>query len=151
MKTVDQLCEEVLKEELMMAITKYTMQAASTCMRYTEDPEEASMMLGVLTWAAIIADGRLSEEEFRLLYPGLKIAKGNDATIEECRALAMQLFDEGENYQAIATYFAEEYLSQWKADEKENVIKCCIAICAIDGNISVKEKQWLRDLLKAAK
>lgn len=153
MKTVDQLCSEfqgLSQEEVLVALSTYAMKAISSCVNYAHNPMEASTALGVLLFAAIIADDRISEEELTVLYPSLKIALGPDADMDECKALAEEMLEGKEECMEAAKEFAEVYLSRWLNEDKEDVIMLCIALCAIDGVISNKEKAWLKELVAAA-
>ena len=117
---------------------------------YSDNPEEVSVALGILTYAAIIADNRISDEELLLLYAGLKVTLGDAVDLEECQRIATETLKSKEDIKAAAKELAQTYLSLWRDDDKEYVVNLCIALCAIDGEISGKEINWLKELMRAA-
>ena len=38
-------------------------------------------------------------------------------------------------------------ITEDEIDAKEDIITVCLLICAIDGNISAKEKNWIKQLI----
>lgn len=153
MKTVDQLCAQfqaLPQEDVALALSTYSLKAINSCVNYSNNPQEAATALGVLLFAAIIADDRISDAEFAVIYPALQIVLGGKTDIEACKALAQEIIGEKEECLEAAKDFAEVYLSRWLHEDKEDVIMLCIALCAIDGEISSKEKAWLKELMVAA-
>ena len=153
MRTVEQLIAEytaLSEEERMLALNKYTMKAVASCLRYEDDYEEATKAIGVLTYAAIIADDRISDDELLLIYAGLKITLGDRIDLDECKRIAAETLINRDTYKSAAKHFAEVYLSLWDDKDKEDVINLCIALCAMDGVVSPLEVKWLKELVAAA-
>ena len=153
MKTVEQLIaqyQSLSPEEKMLAFNQYTMTAINSCIQYEDDYEAATLALGTLTYAAIIADDRISDEELLLLYTGMKVTLGEQADLEKCKQLAQETLKCKDDIKEAARLFAEDYLALWEDDDKEDVILLCIALCAMDGVISDKEIRWLKELVAAA-
>lgn len=153
MKTVEQLIDEYVslsEEERILALNKFTMKSIASCLKYEEDYEEATKAIGVLTYAAIIADNRISDDELLLIYAGLKVTLGDRIDLDECKQIAAETLKNRDNYKIAAKHFAECYLSLWSDRDKEGVISLCIALCAIDGVVSPLEVRWLKELVAAA-
>lgn len=153
MKNVDTLIAEynaLSEAEKAVALGTYTMKAVTSCVMYEDNPEEATLALGVLTYAAILADDRISDEELILLHRGLQLSLNDNVDWDECQMIAANTLHNKEGFRAGAKEFAQNYLSMWKDNDKEDVIMLCIALCAIDGVISEKEKVWLNELVAAA-
>lgn len=153
MKTVDMLIAEynaLSKADKEDALGKYTIKALTSCVMYSDDPEEATLALGVLTYAAILADDRIADEELMLLYRGLQVSLGGEVDWDECQMIAANTLNNKEDFIVGAEEFAQNYLSMWKENDKEDVIMLCIVLCAIDGVISDKGKVWLNELVAVA-
>ena len=153
MKTVDMLIAEYnafSEADKAVALGKYTMKAITSCVMYEDNPEEATLALGILTYAAILADDRISDEELMLMYRGMQVSLNGEVDWDECQMIAANILNNKADFRAGAEKFAGNYLSMWKDNDKEDVIMLCIALCAIDGVISEKEKIWLDELVAAA-
>lgn len=153
MKTVEQLVAEYANlspEERMLALNKYTMKAVGSCLKYEDDYQEATNAIGILTYAAIIADDRISDNELLLIYTGLKVTLGDSIDLDECKRIAAETLGNKSNIRLAAKDIAERYLSLWSDSDKEDVIRLCIALCAIDSVISPLEIKWLKELVAAA-
>ena len=85
-----------------------------------------------------------------LLYTGMKVTLGSSFDAEDCKEIAKATLEDKKDLKLAAKYLAENYLSLWNENDKENVIMLCIALCAIDGEISAKEVKWLKELVAAA-
>ena len=100
-----------------------------------------------LILGAVMADGKVSEGEFLLIKPMLDIAFEADVSYEASKELAKYLRPEAKEYKqyidAVTDLFGEI-----DEDLKVDIITSCLLICGIDGKISLKEKMWLKQLVK---
>ena len=142
--------EAFTQAEKDVALGKYTVKAVTSCVQYSDNPEEATLALGVLTYAAILADDRISDEELMLLYKGIQVTLNGEVDWDECQMIAANALNNKADIKDGAKEFAQNYLSMWRDNDKEDVIMLCIALCAVDGVISEKEKTWLKELVIAA-
>lgn len=96
---------------------------------------------------SVAADGKLNEQEYLLIYPALVQAfdTGFDfATVKEA-------FSRGRDGRKLAAEYTEEMIRIFDClDEglKADVITLCLCVVAIDGKVSLKEKNYIRRLCK---
>ena len=126
MKEFDQLCKEF---EQLDALT-YTALLAEKAKKIlpalslvTGDDVSAVSLFSTFLLGAIAADGRVSEEEYALCYPLLYAFFGEEVNYDDCKAAA----------------------KAFKAEGRELV---CLMICAVDGKVSMKEKSWIKKLVR---
>ncbi len=101
-----------------------------------------------LLLGAVVSDGMLAREEYFLIKPLLELALGG-------RSLS---FDEALEYIAYVTEGTEEHkafvndvtdrLGEISDELKGDIVMVCMMVCGVDGDISRKEKKWLKELIK---
>lgn len=153
MKTVDQLLAEfkqIPRENMPIELAKYAMKATKSCLDYAGNPLDATTNLGILVCSVFLADDKISEQEFALLYTSAKISLGNDIDLDTCKVIAQDLLNAKQDLKTAAVEVAIKYLSMWKDEDKEDLIMYLVGLCAIDENIAAKEIGWLKILMTAA-
>lgn len=153
MKTIDQLLAEfkqIPRENMPIELAKYAMKATKSCLDYAKDPEEATTNLGILVCSVFLADDKISEQEFQLLYMSAKISLGDQIDLDTCKVIAQDLLDAKKDLKSAAVEVAIKYLSMWKDEDKEDLLMYLVGLCAIDENIATKEIGWLKILMTAA-
>ena len=96
--------------------------------------------------ASVAADGVLSKPEYMLLKPWFDRMTDKDTTYEE----AVEIFnglglDEPDAYKDIIDTMVD--IIGLVSDEiKDDIILLCLLVCAIDGEITEKEKDWIKQL-----
>ena len=96
--------------------------------------------------ASVAADGVLSKPEYMLLKPWFDRMTDKDTTYEE----AVEIFnglglDKPDAYKDIIDTMVD--IIGLVSDEiKDDIILLCLLVCAIDGEITEKEKDWIRQL-----
>ena len=98
-------------------------------------------------FAAIAADGRLSEEEYALIYPLLHAFLGDNIDYDSCAKVFKSLKKEGKELKKITDEMVN-LIGLFSDEMKADIIIICMLICAIDGKISTKEKEWIKQLIK---
>ena len=96
---------------------------------------------------AIAADGKLSEEEYLICYPLLHAFFGDSVNYDDCRRAALLLKPESRELKKAVKDMLDVF-GELSEDLKEDIIVICMLICAVDGKISLKEKSWIKKLLK---
>ncbi len=150
MKAFDALCKEFeqLDAETYTALLAEKSARILPALRAVAGSEEdgvglfASFVLG-----AIVADGKLSEEEYLLCYPLLHAFFGDGVNYEDCKRAARQLRAES---RAFTNSLDEvvDLLGLLSDELKDDVVLVCLMICAIDGKVSAKEKSWIKKLVR---
>lgn len=96
---------------------------------------------------AVVADGKLAEEEYVLIYPLFRLFFGENVNYDDCKALVRALRPESRELKRYLDDMVD--LLGLVSDElKDDIIIVCMLICSIDGKISLKEKAWIKQLIK---
>lgn len=96
---------------------------------------------------AIAADGRLSEEEYALIHPLLYAFFGDNVDYETCKQTVRAMRAETKELKKTVEEMVD-ILAELSDDLKDDLILVCLMICAIDGKVSLKEKQWIKQLIR---
>lgn len=96
---------------------------------------------------AVVADGKVNEQEYLLMYPALIKIFGYDFDFYSIK----QSFCGCKARKAISEYTKEmlkilEYLDE---ELKKDVITLCLCVTAVDGKVSLKERNYIRRLCRA--
>lgn len=94
-----------------------------------------------------VADGKINEQEYLLMYSALVKTFGKDFRLSDIK----ESFLTADGREIINVYTKEmikifDYLDE---DLKEDIIILCLCITAIDGKVSLKEKNYIKRLYKA--
>ena len=112
-----------------------------------QDGVDAVIEYTTFILGAIAADGKLSEEEYLLCEPLLKAFFGDSINYDVCRALVSAFRGETRSITKVVDNMVD-ILGLLSEDLKSDVILVCMMICAIDGKISLKEKRWIKQLIR---
>lgn len=113
----------------------------------TEDGLTGVSIFGTFIMGAIVADGRVSEEEYLLIYPLLHSFFGEEINYDDLKK-AMRLFKPESRELKKVVDEMTDVLGLLSDDLKDDIIVVIMMICAIDGKISLKEKMWIKQLIK---
>ena len=96
--------------------------------------------------ASVAADGVLSKPEYLLLKPMFDRMADKDTTYEE----AVEIFnglglDKPEAYKDIIDTMVD-IIGLVDEDMKDDIVLLCLLVCAIDGEVTKEEKDWIRQL-----
>lgn len=97
---------------------------------------------------SVVADGRVNEQEYLLIYPALLHVFGDDFDFESVKA-SFRKDREGRN---TVRLYTEEMLSLLAlADEslRDDIVELCLCVVTVDGKISLREKNYIRRLCAA--
>lgn len=110
------------------------------------DPVEtlAAFILG-----SIVADGKLNEQEYILMYPALVKVFGSDFNFAKVKAAVAK---NSELKKAAKDYTKELMQLLTKTDESFaiDVIGLCLCVVSIDGKISLREKMYIGKLYRCS-
>lgn len=108
-------------------------------------PEDilAGFMIG-----SVVADGKIKESEYLLIYPALVRTFGADYDFITVKRSFLKNRD---GMKIIETYTDQMLTILRFSDEnlKQDVITLCLCVMSVDGKISLKEKRYLRTLFEA--
>ena len=96
--------------------------------------------------ASVAADGVLSKPEFLLLKPMFDKMAEKDVSYEEGVEIFKGLgLDKPEAYKNIIDTMVD-IIGLVDEDMKDDIILLCLLVCAIDGEITKEEKDWIKQL-----
>lgn len=97
---------------------------------------------------SVVADGRVNEQEYLLMYPALVHVFGDDFGFDTIKDSFRK---DREGREAVKEYTQEMLSFLALADEtlREDVIALCLCVVTVDGKISLRERNYIRKLCKA--
>lgn len=95
---------------------------------------------------AIAADGKLSEQEYGLVAPLLKLFLGDSVDYKAAKQIFIAFKKENKELTNVVDQMID-VLGLLSEDLKNDIIVICMMICAIDGKITNKEKRWIKQLI----
>ncbi|MCM1295420.1 MAG: TerB family tellurite resistance protein [Muribaculaceae bacterium] len=146
----NQLCKEVESLnplEYAAIIADKTLKIVPALHALTQDYIETAGMFASFLMASVYADGKLDEAEYVLLLPALRILFGEDIDYDAAKAVARYFKPEGRELKKAVNYLVD-ILGELSEDLKADIITVCLLICAVDGKISFKEKNYIKQLIK---
>ena len=113
----------------------------------TEDGLDGVTLFATFVAGAIAADGKLSFEEYLITFPLFKLFFGSQVSYEDCSKLVKKMHLEK---MALKKYVNDmvKVFGLLSEELKDDIVLVCLMICAIDGKVSLKEKMWIKKLIK---
>lgn len=149
MSDFDTLCkklEEMDPEQFSQLFNEMSADIIEKMIEFTADGKDGLTAYLQFILASVAADGKLSESEFKLLKPLFDAIANKDLTYEEGVALFKNMgFDKADEYKDVVDTMVD-IIGLVSDDLKDEIIMLCLLVCAIDGEISQKEKDWIRQL-----
>ena len=96
---------------------------------------------------AIFSDGIVTEDEFYIIQPSLKVVFGDELTFEDCNNALENMGEETEKHNGMVDEMLD-LLGEVSDELKNDLFTIVLLVCAVDGEISRREKKWLKRLLK---
>ena len=149
MTEFDDLCREAedIDFETRCAILKGKSQELLPLLsEKSEDGESGADILSTFLFSAMAADGRLSEEEYDLLYPLLSSFLGEKINYTDAKKAVGAMRKENREMKKISEDMVG-VLAEFSEDLRREIVLVIMMICAADGNISLSERLWIKKLL----
>ena len=97
--------------------------------------------------ASVYADGKLDESEYLLMLPLLKVCFGPDFDYDSAKAMVKEFKPEGRELKKVVNDLVD-ILGEADEDLKDDIVTVCLLVCAVDGKITLKEKNYIKQLIK---
>ena len=149
MTEFDDLCREAedIDFETRCAILKGKSQEILPLLsEKSEDGESGADILSTFLFSAMAADGRLSSEEYDLLYPLLSSFLGEKINYTDAKKAVGAMRKENRETKKISEDMVG-VLAEFSEDLRREIVLVIMMICAADGKISLSEKLWIKKLL----
>ncbi len=149
MTEFDDLCREAedIDFETRCAILKGKSQEILPLLsEKSEDGESGADILSTFLFSAMAADGRLSSEEYDLLYPLLSSFLGEKINYTDAKKAVGAMRKENREMKKISEDMVG-VLAEFSENLRREIVLVIMMICAADGKISLSEKLWIKKLL----
>lgn len=149
MKSFNELCkiaEELNPVEYAAVVTEKSLKILPALNNVTGSVGETAGLFASFLMASICADGKLDETEYTLMLPMLKLLFGNEFDYDAAKALARVFRPEGKELKK-AVRDIVGVLGQVDEELKDDIILVCLLICAVDGKITLREKNYIKQLI----
>lgn len=150
MNEFNQICKLV---ESLDPIEYATVVAAKTAKiipalrEYSDDKLDRVGMFAAFLMASVYADGKLDEAEYLMIMPMLKLCFGEDFDYDAAKALVKAFKPEGKELKAIVNCLVD-IIGLFDDELKDDIITLSLLVCAIDGKISLREKKYIKQLIR---
>lgn len=145
-----QLCnafEKLSPAERSALLAEKSIEIAAKLKLSGADLGEPSFTLACFILGSIVADGKVDEREYLLMYPALVRLFGNGFDFTTVKRAAESA--DGRKTLKTHTERLANFLSDATEDLKEDILTVCLCVVAIDGKISLKERKYIKQLCKA--
>ena len=150
MKDFNELCrsvEELSPLEYAAVLGRTSLKIMPAIRAFSEDGRTCAEVLAAFVIASVYADGKLDESEYLLMAPLLKAFFGEDFDFEDAKKLAKEWRKEGRAVKKDVDYLVD-FLGTLSEELKGDIIFACLLMCAVDGKVSLKEKSYIRQLMR---
>lgn len=97
---------------------------------------------------SVVSDGRINKKEYFLIYPALVKVFGEDFDFDSVKEV-FEKDKDGREAVIQATEGLMRFFSIIDEEVKTDLIEICLLVTSIDGKISLKERRYIKKLLKA--
>ena len=150
MSDFNKLCkefEQIDATTYRALLAEKSLKVLPALMAITEDGLSGAEIFATFIMGAIAADGKLSEEEYLLVYPLLSLFFGDSVNYEDCKKAVRSLRKESNELKKIVDEMVD-VIGLVSDDLKDYIIIVIMLITAIDGKISLREKNWIKKLIQ---
>ncbi len=150
MKSFDRICNEVEKipyEEYALILHEKSARVIPALSVLTGSVRDGLSIFGSFIIASVASDGKLSEEEYLLLYPMMRNFFGDEFDYEDSKKLVRELAPEARQLKKLVDEMVD-LLGKVDDGLKEDIIVIAMLICAVDGKMNLRERLWIRQLVK---
>ena len=150
MSSFDTLCkklEELEPEKYAQLFNEISVNVVNQLVNLTAGGTNGLNAYLQFLLASVAADGKLSEGEFALLKPLFDRMADKDLTYEEGKELFKTMgLDNPDSYKDVVDTMVD-IIGLVDEELKDEIILLCLLVCAIDGEVSEKEKEWIKQLV----
>ena len=149
MKSFNELCkiaEALNPVEYAALVTEKSLKILPALGEVTGSVAETAGLFASFLMASIYADGKIDETEYALMLPMLKLLFGSEFDYDAAKALARTLRPEGKALKK-AVEDIVKVIGEVDEELKNDIVLVSLLICAVDGKITLKEKNYIKQLI----
>ena len=151
MSKFDDICkqlEDMDKETFTKMFNDKSIDVMAALIDLAADGKDGITAYMQFILASVAADGELSEKEFELLKPFFDKMAGKEVTYEEAVEIFKKMgLDKPDALKNVVDVMVD-IIGLVSEDTKADIVMLCLLVCAIDGEVSQKEKDWIRQLIE---
>ncbi len=151
MSDFDNLCkqlEEMDPETFVQIFNQKSVDVLNALMDLSADGKDGVTAYMQFILASVAADGKLTSEEFVLLKPMFDRTAEKDVSYEEGVAIFKEWgLDKPEAMKTVVDTMVD-IIGLVDEDLKDDIVLLCLLVCAIDGEVSQEEKDWIKQLVE---
>ena len=151
MSNFDALCqvlEDMDNDTFNDIVNQKSADVIKALIGITEDSLSGVSVFTDFILCAIAADGELTEKEYLFLKPSLDLILQRDTTFEDAQKL---FYDEGldkpKDYKRAMDQMVD-VIGRVSPELKDDIVLLCLMVCAVDGEVTEEEKDWIRNLIE---
>ena len=148
MKEFNQLCKEFENLDALSYAAVLTQKSAAVLpalAAVTDDGIDGVTIFSAYIFASVAADGRVTEEEYVACYPLIHAFFGDAVTYDDCRDAARAVKLSRDEIDLAAQPMLDIF-GLLPEGIQNDIILICLMICAVDGKVSHREKNWIKKL-----
>lgn len=151
MSNFDALCqvlEDMDNDTFNDIVNQKSADVIKALIGITEDGLSGVSVFADFILCAVAADGELTEKEYLFLKPSLDLILQRDTTFEDAQKL---FYDEGldkpKDYKRAMDQMVD-VIGRVSPELKDDIVLLCLMVCAVDGEVTEEEKDWIRNLIE---
>lgn len=149
MKDFNMLCkefEQMPPETYTVYLAQKSAEIIPLLSAAAEDGVAGTVIFFSFIMGAIASDGRLSEEEYGIVAPLLKLFLGDSINYESAKTVFKTFKKQNKELKNVTEKMLD-IIGLFSETLKEDIIIICMMVCAVDGKISNREKKWIMQLI----
>ncbi len=151
MSNFDALCqvlEDMDNDTFNDIVNQKSADVIKALIGITEDSLSGVSVFADFILCAVAADGELTEKEYLFLKPSLDLILQRETTFEDAQRL---FYDEGldkpKDYKRAMDQMID-VIGRVSPELKDDIVLLCLMVCAVDGEVTEEEKDWIRNLIE---
>ncbi len=151
MSNFDALCqvlEDMDNDTFNDIVNQKSADVIKALIGITEDSLSGVSVFADFILCAVAADGELTEKEYLFLKPSLDLILQRETTFEDAQRL---FYDEGldkpKDYKRAMDQMVD-VIGRVSPELKDDIVLLCLMVCAVDGEVTEEEKDWIRNLIE---
>lgn len=151
MSNFDALCqvlEDMDNDTFNDIVNQKSADVIKALIGITEDSLSGVSVFADFILCAVAADGELTEKEYLFLKPSLDLILQRETIFEDAQRL---FYDEGldkpKDYKRAMDQMVD-VIGRVSPELKDDIVLLCLMVCAVDGEVTEEEKDWIRNLIE---
>ncbi len=150
MKEFNQLCKEVeaLDPLYYTAILgEKSAKIIPALSALTGNDVDGLTLFATFILGSVAADRKVTDEELLIAYPLMQTFFGDEVDLNSCADVARELKVNSRALKDTVDALVD-LLGTLSEDLKDDIVFVCLMICAIDGKVSLRERNWIKKLVR---